>query len=197
MRRRAARPGPRPPTDCKDREGRLGYPEPGAEGTRWGRGDPGSAPRARGAGEEPRDWTRPAPLPAPLPARPGVAAAAPSIVRGRGGGGGEGKGRPRASPPASSGTGCPASPPLARASGSSLDQYLRSRCPAAPASAAEVPPPPSLNSAALSTASGLPVALLPEEPLLGNALSNGIPSEVVTRGARSSCGRRGRRSPGQ
>lgn len=99
--------------------------------------------------------------------------------------------RPPAAPcPASSGTGDPASPLLARAGWSSPGQYLRSRCRAAPASAAEVPPPPSLNSAALPTASGLAVALLPEGspsswPLLGNAPSDGIPSGAVTCGARS------------
>lgn len=127
-------------------------------------------------------------------------------MRGRGGGGRGGRGPPLASPPAapalvSSGTGHPASPPLAQAGRLSPGRYLRSRCQAAPASAAEVPPPPSLNSAALPTASGLLVGLPPEDspssrPLLGNAPSNGIPSGVVTRGARSLGGGGSRGSEG-
>lgn len=164
--------------------GGAGRPRPRPGCARW--------ERAAGLGP-PRSLAR---SPASSPGCPGVAAAAPSIVRGRGGGGGGRRGSPcvsprppAAPPPASAGTGDLASPVLARAGRPSLAQYLRSRCPAAPASAAEVPPPPSLNSAALSTASGLAVALLPEEspsswPLLGNAPSDGIPSGGVTCEAR-------------
>lgn len=159
----------------------LGTREPSAEGAKRGAGRPGLRPgHARGGRAAGLDPPRP-------PARPaGGRGGGTFHCEGEGRGGGGGRGRPCASPPAapppaSSGSGGPAPSPLARAGQPSLGQYLRSHCPVAPASAAEVPPPPSLNSAALSTASGLPVALLPEKsPSLATPLATGSPSEVVT-----------------